>query len=185
VDMAEILMEKRKRRGARVRLARAGDKRAPTGPGVRRRNEPGTNPRQTRRIASCSHSVPAFAAGDATLPSPPDPLSRSMRTYLITHDQAASAKHTLSAAIMQLGEAWARPLEATWYVQCKERADALEARLSQYLDGEDGLLIQQVEAEAVLLNTSLRWFRKRQANAGELSNVVAFPLRAASEAKAA
>jgi len=107
-----------------------------------------------------------------------------MRTYLITHDQAGSAKHTLSAAIMQLGEAWARPLEATWYVQCKERADALQARLSQYLDGEDGLLIQQVETEAVLLNTSLRWFRKRQTSA-EHSNVVAFPLRAASEAKAA
>ena len=108
-----------------------------------------------------------------------------MRTYLITHDRADEAKHTLSAAIMQLGEAWARPLEATWYVQCKERADALEARLSQYLDGEDGLLIQQVETEAVLLNTSLRWFRKRQANGGELSNVVAFPLRAESAAKAA
>jgi hypothetical protein len=108
-----------------------------------------------------------------------------MRTYLITHDQAGSVKHTLSAAIMQLGEAWARPLEATWYVQCKERADALQTRLSQYLDGEDGLLIQPVETEAVLLNTSLRWFRKRQGNAGELSNVVAFPLRAVSEAKAA
>jgi hypothetical protein len=108
-----------------------------------------------------------------------------MRTYLITHDQTGSVKHTLSGAIMQLGEAWARPLEATWYVQCKERADALQARLSQYLDGEDGLLIQPVETEAVLLNTSLRWFRRRQANAGELLNVVAFPLRAVSEAKAA
>ena len=108
-----------------------------------------------------------------------------MRTYLITHDQAGSAKHTLSAAIMQLGEAWARPLEATWYVQCKARADALQAHLSPYLDGDDGLLIQQVETEAVLLNTSLRWFRRRQANAGELSNVVAFPLRAEFEAKAA
>src|SRR5262245_13487638 len=108
-----------------------------------------------------------------------------MRTYLITHDRADKAKHTLSAAIMQLGEAWARPLEATWYVQCKERVDALEARLSLYLDGDDGLLIQQVETEAVLLNTSLRWFRKRQTNVAEPSNVVAFPLRAASEAKAA
>src|SRR5689334_19954532 len=88
--------------------------------------------------------------------SPSEPSSRPMRTYLITHDQAGRSKHTLSAAIMQLGEAWARPLEATWYVQCKERADALEARLGQYLDGEDGLLIQQVETEAVLLNTSLR-----------------------------
>ena len=108
-----------------------------------------------------------------------------MRTYLITHDQAGRAKQSLSAAIMQLGEAWARPLEATWFVQSKERAAALEARLGPHLDGEEGLLIQEVESEAVLLNTSLRWFRKRQAGAGELSNVVAFPLRAASEAKAA
>jgi hypothetical protein len=108
-----------------------------------------------------------------------------MRTYLITHDQAGRAQHSLSAAIMQLGEAWARPLDATWYVQSKERTAALEARLGPHLEAEDGLLIQEVESEAVLLNTSLRWFRKRQANAGELSNVVAFPLRAASEAKAA
>ncbi|HJZ31824.1 MAG TPA: hypothetical protein VKF35_11995 [Hyphomicrobiaceae bacterium] len=113
-----------------------------------------------------------------------------MRTYLITHDRAAhdhagSAGHTLSAAIMQLGEAWARPLETTWYVQAKDRAQALQARLSAHLGSEDGLLIQEVATEAVLLNTSLRWFRKRQAGAGEPSNVVAFPLRASSEAKAA
>jgi hypothetical protein len=108
-----------------------------------------------------------------------------MRTYIITHDQAGRTKPSLSAAIMQLGEAWARPLEATWFVQSNERAAALEARLEPHLDGEEGLLIQEVEGEAVLLNTSLRWFRKRQVNAGELSNVVAFPLRAASEAKAA
>ena len=42
-----------------------------------------------------------------------------MRTYLITHDRADRTGHGLSAAIMQLGEAWARPLEATWYVQSK------------------------------------------------------------------
>jgi hypothetical protein len=119
------------------------------------------------------------------MPSLLQPVSRPMRTYIITHDQAGRTKQSLSAAIMQLGEAWARPLEATWFVQSKERAAALEARLEPHLDGEEGLLIQEVEGEAVLLNTSLRWFRKRQVNAGELSNVVAFPLRAASEAKAA
>jgi hypothetical protein len=108
-----------------------------------------------------------------------------MRTYLITHDHAANGGHALSAAIMQLGDAWARPLESTWYVQSKERAEALEARLKNHLDGEDGLLIQQVETDAVLLNTSLRWFRKRQPGAAETSNVVAFPLRALPEAKAA
>ena len=33
---------------------------------------------------------------------------------------------------------------------------------SRHLDGEDGLLIQQVESDAVLLNTALSWFRKRR-----------------------
>jgi hypothetical protein len=108
-----------------------------------------------------------------------------MRTYLITHDHAGRAKQNLSATIMQLGEAWARPLEATWFVQSKERPAALEARLGPHLDGDEGLLIQEVATEAVLLNTALRWFRKRQASDGELSNVVAFPLRTASETKAA
>ncbi len=60
---------------------------------------------------------------------------------------------------MQLGDAWARPLDTTWYVQSTERAAALERRLKPHLDSEDGLLIQQVEANAVLLNTALRWFR--------------------------
>ena len=40
-----------------------------------------------------------------------------MRTYLITYDIANPARHSLSSAIMQLGDAWARPLDATWYVQ--------------------------------------------------------------------
>src|SRR5262245_52332934 len=40
-----------------------------------------------------------------------------MRTYLITYDLASPARHSLSGAIMQLGEAWARPLDTTWYVQ--------------------------------------------------------------------
>jgi hypothetical protein len=107
-----------------------------------------------------------------------------MRTYLITYDLASPARHSLSGAIMQLGEAWARPLETTWYVQSPERADALERRLKPHLDGEDGLLIQRVETDAVLLNTALRWFRKRrQENTAD--NVVAFPMPALPEAKAA
>ena len=108
-----------------------------------------------------------------------------MRTYLITHDHADGPTPTLAAAIMQLGEAWARPLEATWYVQTKERAEVLETRLRGHLGGDDGLLIQPVETEAHLLNTSLRWFRRKAGGAGELGNVVAFPLRQSSEAKAA
>lgn len=109
-----------------------------------------------------------------------------MRTYLITYELASPARHALSTAIMQLGDAWARPLESTWYVQSSARADALERRLEPYLGGEDGLLIQQVEANAVMLNTALRWFRKRRQDAAaEAGNVVAFPVPVVPEAKAA
>ena len=109
-----------------------------------------------------------------------------MRTYLITYDLASPARHALAGAIMQLGEAWARPLDTTWYVQSPARADALERQLGRHLSGEDGLLIQQVEANAVLLNTALRWFRKRRPeSAVEHGNVVAFPVPALPEAKAA
>ena len=109
-----------------------------------------------------------------------------MRTYLITYDLASPARHSLAGAIMQLGEAWARPLDTTWYVQTCERADALERRLKPHIDGEDGLLIQQVETNALLLNTALRWFRKRRQDGGaDVGNVVAFPVGALPEAKAA
>jgi hypothetical protein len=102
-----------------------------------------------------------------------------MRTYLITYDLSTPARHTLSSAIMALGDAWARPLESTWYVQSRDRADAIEGKLKDLIDSEDGLLIQQVESEATLLNTSLRWFKKRR-DTGLEPNVVAFPGAAAS-----
>ena len=117
------------------------------------------------------------------------PGQKPMRTYLITYDLATPARHTLSSAIMQLGDTWARPLETTWFVQSSERPDALERRLKPHLEGEDGLLIQQVETDALLLNTALRWFRKRRPESGvsgtEAGNVVAFPVPALPEAKAA
>ena len=96
-----------------------------------------------------------------------------MRTYLICHDIASSKRHALASAIMELGEAWARPLDATWYVQSVERADDIERRLSPCADAVDGLLIQEVEARALLLNTSLRWFRRRRRAAGEVTAAVA------------
>jgi hypothetical protein len=86
-----------------------------------------------------------------------------MHTFLISYDIAAApARHALAGAIMDLGEAWARPLDATWYVQSLERADAIEQHLRPFADIADGLLIQEVEARAVLLNTALRWFRRRR-----------------------
>jgi hypothetical protein len=85
-----------------------------------------------------------------------------MRTYLISYDIPGHQRHALAGAVMQLGEAWARPLEATWYVQSAERADAIERRLRPFADAAEGLLIQEVDAKALLLNTALRWFRRRQ-----------------------
>ncbi len=108
-----------------------------------------------------------------------------MRTYLITYDTATPGRHQIAGAIMQLGEAWARPLDATWYVQSSERAGALERQLKAHLDSDDGLLIQQVEANAVLLNTALRWFKKRRQDVADTTNVVAFPVPVLPEARAA
>jgi len=107
-----------------------------------------------------------------------------MRTYLITYDTAAPARHQIAGAIMRLGEAWARPLDTTWYVQSSERAGAIKQRLEGQLDGEAGLLIQEVETSAILLNTALHWFKKRR-QAADATNVVAFPARALPEARAA
>jgi len=97
-----------------------------------------------------------------------------MRTYLITYDLASPARHSLSSAIMSLGDAWARPLDSTWFVQSRDRAETIEGKLKDLIESEDGLLIQQVESEATLLNTSLRWFKKRR-DTGLEPNVVAFP----------
>jgi hypothetical protein len=84
-----------------------------------------------------------------------------MRTYLISFDVAAPERHILAGAIMQLGEAWARPLDNTWYIQSTARAETIEDRLRPYIDRVEALLIQEVQASALLLNTALRWFRRR------------------------
>jgi hypothetical protein len=111
-----------------------------------------------------------------------------MRTYLITCDAAAPARHRVASAIMQLSDAWARPLDATWYVQSGLRPGAMRERLQQQLDPEAGLLIQEVEADAQLLNATLTWFRRRKPQtAAEQAapNVVAFPAPAQPTARAA
>jgi hypothetical protein len=98
-----------------------------------------------------------------------------MRTYLITIDPAAPNRHRVFQAIMQLGDAWARPLETTWYVQADERPDALERKLEAELEAGIGFLIQQVETAAVLRNTAVHWFRRRRTAAATIDNVIAFP----------
>jgi hypothetical protein len=77
-----------------------------------------------RSDGAVANAAPTFAlsALPPHEPSPCAPISSPTT-------KPAAAKHSLSAAIMQLGDAWARPLETTWYVQSKERAAALEARL--------------------------------------------------------
>ncbi|MEW5964819.1 MAG: hypothetical protein AB1749_14810 [Pseudomonadota bacterium] len=109
-----------------------------------------------------------------------------MRTYLITYDLAHPHrnKHVLAQEIMTLGARWARPLEQTWYVSSHDSEAAMESRLAGLLDADDGLLIQAVDEDAVLTNTSLRWFRQRRTplDIAAGSNVVAFPTPVAAPA---
>jgi hypothetical protein len=109
-----------------------------------------------------------------------------MRTYLITTTAAGETRHRIAGAIMSLAESWARPLDATWYVQSSERPAQVRHQLEAHLDPEAGLLIQEVEADAVLLNTTLNWFkRRRPVSAMQATNVVAFPAPASTTARAA
>ncbi len=109
-----------------------------------------------------------------------------MRTFLISYDLANpnAKKSALAEIIMGSGERWARPLEQTWYVESSETAEDIEAKMSWLLGDEDGLLVQAIGQGSVLTNTSLRWFRRRGAEAsGAHQNVVTFP--AGDEALAA
>jgi hypothetical protein len=100
-----------------------------------------------------------------------------MRTFLISYDLAITdARHRLANEIMQLGDAWARPLACTWFVRTTERCSAVEGRLRPLLAADDGLLIQEVESETALVNTNLRWFKRRRTEAGtNMSNIISFP----------
>lgn len=104
-----------------------------------------------------------------------------MRTFLISYDLAnpVQNKHAIAQSIMSAGERWARPLESTWYLSSDEDEASLANRLGPLLDTDDGLLIQSVDDQAVLANTSLRWFRQRRQpapNAHKVceGNIVAF-----------
>jgi len=100
-----------------------------------------------------------------------------MRLFLIAYDLARSGpnKHALATAIMNLGQAWARPLETTWYVRSETSEGEIQHSLSGLLDPEDGLIVQPVSENAVMANTALRWFRRRRPEADRLDNVIAFP----------
>lgn len=100
-----------------------------------------------------------------------------MRTFAISYDLASpqNNKHALATAIMGLGEAWARPLDATWYVRCSASRDQICSALASLLAAEDGLILHEVGDTVALLNTSLRWFRRKMAEQAS-GNVIAFPL---------
>jgi hypothetical protein len=111
-----------------------------------------------------------------------------MRTFLIAYDLAKPNrnKHAVASAVMAIGSAWARPLDATWYVKTDMNETEIEQRLADLLDTDDGLLVQAVEAPALLAQTSLRWFRQRRPgfDVEQETNVIAFPVREAPPAQA-
>lgn len=108
-----------------------------------------------------------------------------MRTYLISYDLAKPTRnqHVIAQVIMSMGDKWARPLSNTWYVNSDREEADLEHDLKDLLGEDDGLLIQAVKRDAILTNTSLRWFRQRRAPLDILpdSNIIAFPAPPATE----
>ncbi len=103
-----------------------------------------------------------------------------MRTFLISYDLANpyANRHVIAQAIMEAGQSWARPLESTWYVKSDALPADLEDKLKSLLGSDDGLLVQAVKGDAVMANTTIRWFRQRRPafDMPENSNVVAFPI---------
>jgi hypothetical protein len=110
-----------------------------------------------------------------------------MRTYLISYDLAHPTRnqHVLAQVIMGLGEKWARPLANTWYVTSEREEVELETELRELLAEDDGLLIQATKRDAVMTNTSLRWFRQRRPglDLAPDGNIIAFRLPATQAAE--
>jgi hypothetical protein len=78
---------------------------------------------------------------------------------MIAYDLGADtgAGKALTSEIRALGNRWARPLAALWYVETSVAIDDVEGRLTPLIGDEDGLLIQEVTGQAALANTMLRW----------------------------
>ena len=51
---------------------------------------------------------------------------------------------------MNLGQAWARPLETTWYVRSESSEGEIQHSLAGLLDPEDGLIVQPVSEGAAM-----------------------------------
>jgi hypothetical protein len=135
------------------------------------------------RVSSGEHEPRNLAAHE----------SPAMRTFLVSYDlaQPDANKPQIVEEIMSMGQAWARPLDNMWYVRAEETRSEIEARISRYLGGDDGLVIQEARGEAAFLNTGLRWFRQRRRDAAVAeveavgpSNVIAFPAPVQAEVPA-
>ncbi len=102
--------------------------------------------------------VPAFPPFQSVSPMP---------TFLISYDLAnpQTNKHALAQAVMMLGTTWARPLAQMWYIRSSLAIKDIETVLSALLGEDDGLVVQGVERDAVLANTTLRWFKQRRPEA--------------------
>lgn len=102
-----------------------------------------------------------------------------MRSFLISYDLATPAhnRHAITSAIMMLGTTWARPLDQTWYIKADMDESDIQSLLGGLLGDDDGLIVQGVQDEAILSNTSLRWFKQRPLpQDAEQTNIVAFPV---------
>lgn len=105
-----------------------------------------------------------------------------MTTFLISYDLAnpSATKHELASAIMAVGDAWARPLDQTWYVRADATADSIEGYLKTAIGDDDGLIVHQVGDDTAMTNTALRWFRRRENDTAPApsADVLPFPGRA-------
>ena len=110
-----------------------------------------------------------------------------MPTLLIAYDLAHTnpVAPALAAAIKALGTQWARPLAALWYVETDRSPAQVETLLSDLLEIDDGLLVQQVTGAAALVNTMLRWTPVHPVAHGVGGRVIPWPNSAPRQAEAA
>jgi hypothetical protein len=97
-------------------------------------------------------------------------MSLTPRTLLVAYDIAhrGAARTELAEAIMELGDAWARPLETVWVLRTPLGAEEIEASLAPLVREDDGLMVQELRGEPRFANTGLRWFRPRRAPRDEI-----------------
>ena len=96
-----------------------------------------------------------------------------MRTYLICYDIAAPSAARPGKRRHGAGRGLGAPPGRHLVCAVGRAGRGIERRLRPFADAADGLLIQEVDARALLLNTALRWFRRRQPAGAETAAPVA------------